>query len=135
MYTSVHVCRASAAQTKTPPKKHEGKKNAPKKSGEKKETEKFCPWKSILRFSSPLIPPPAGGFSKIPSAVILRADGRTEASPPRWPMKSRRRDFLVDDLVDGGLLVARPRHDVLVVRRDVAAQDGRRLLGLLETKQ
>ena len=35
-----------------------------------------------------------------------------------------------DDLVDGGLLVARARDDVLVVRRDVAAQHAARLLGL-----
>lgn len=41
---------------------------------------------------------------------------------------------LVDDLVDGGLLVSGSRHDVLVVGRDVAAQDGGRLLGLGKAK-
>lgn len=42
---------------------------------------------------------------------------------------------LVDDLIDRGLLVPRPRHDVLVIGRDVAAEDGGRLLGLQEGKK
>ena len=36
----------------------------------------------------------------------------------------------VNDFVDGGLLVARTRHDVLVVRRNVTAKHRRRLLRL-----
>ena len=42
---------------------------------------------------------------------------------------------LVDHLVHRGLLVPRARHDVLVVGRDVAAEHGRRLLGLQNKAQ
>lgn len=51
MYTSVHVCRT---RDQAPPKK-------PKKVERKKRN---FPWKSILRFSSPLIPPQWVGFPK-----------------------------------------------------------------------
>jgi len=40
------------------------------------------------------------------------------------------RRFLVDDFIHRGLLVSWTRHDVLIVRRDVAAQHGRGLLRL-----
>lgn len=43
--------------------------------------------------------------------------------------------FLVDHLVHCGLLVSGARHNVLVVCRDVAAQDGRGLLWLLKGKK
>ncbi len=38
--------------------------------------------------------------------------------------------FLIDNFVDGGLLVARTRHNVLVIRRNVTTQHRRRLLRL-----
>ena len=41
-----------------------------------------------------------------------------------------RSDQLVDDFVDGGFLVARARHDVFVIRGNVAAQHRRRLFRL-----
>lgn len=61
MYTSVHVCRARAAETKRHLKsqKKGGKKTLQnKKSAEKKKW--MFPWKSILRSSSQLIPKRAG---------------------------------------------------------------------------
>lgn len=49
---------------------------------------------------------------------------------------SKKQSALVDHFVHGGLLVAGARHNVLVVRRDVTAQDGRGFLGLFrETKR
>jgi len=47
----------------------------------------------------------------------------------------RPREELVNDLVDGGLLVPGARHDVLVVCRNVTAQDRGRLLGLQKNKR
>ena len=56
--------------------------------------------------------------------VRRRGDG-WQASP-----HGRSAEALVDNLVDRGLLVSRTRHDVFIIRRNVTAQDGRRLLGL-----
>ena len=38
--------------------------------------------------------------------------------------------FLVDNFVDGGLFIARTRHNVLIIRRNVTTQHRRRLLRL-----
>lgn len=105
MYTSVHVRRDKVGRSNPAP---------PQKTLERKN--KF-PLEKYPQVLSSINPSHRWGFSR-----ILVASRIQEA-------------VLVDDLVDGGLLVAGAGHDVLVVRRDVTAQDGRWLLGLQEEKK
>lgn len=64
---------------------------------------------------------------KATSALSARPEGRL-----RWGSAHH---SLVDHLVNGGLLVPRARHDVLVVCGDVAAQDRGGFLGLAGTER
>lgn len=114
------------------------KTNPPKRTGRKKNWNFFpAKKKNILRLTSPLIPNRyVFQMCTCAAALILGVDGVKAVASSEAPGQSGiLLVSLVDDLVDGGFLVARSCHDVFVIRRDVAAQDRGRLLWLRRTEK